>query len=106
MAKRLTKEEKWRKASEDLINKMFEIAGHNVTFDDIKDRKDEWYTDWTMTVAQAEQWREWGMEYLRKNMNQQCNDEIDIIIHLSMVYHLVMKNDIISKIENTQQKIY
>lgn len=68
MAKRLTKEEKWRKASEDLINKMFEIAGHNVTFDDIKDRKDDWYTDWTMTVAQAEQWKEWGMEYLRKNM--------------------------------------
>ena len=38
MAKRLTKEEKWRKASEDLINKMFEIAGHDVTFDDIYDR--------------------------------------------------------------------
>ena len=41
MAKRLTKEEKWRKASEDLINKMFEIAGHDVTFDDIKGRTDD-----------------------------------------------------------------
>jgi hypothetical protein len=68
MAKRLTKQEKWNKASEDLINKMFEIAGHNVTYDDIKGRTDAWYTDWTMTVAQAEQWKEWGMEYLRKNM--------------------------------------
>jgi hypothetical protein len=68
VAKRLTKQEKWNKASEDLINKMFEIAGHNVTYDDIKGRTDAWYTDWTMTVAQAEQWKEWGMEYLRKNM--------------------------------------
>jgi len=68
MAKRLTKQEKWNKASEDLINKMFEIAGHNVTYDDIKGRTDAWYTDWTMTVAQGEQWKEWGMEYLRKNM--------------------------------------
>jgi hypothetical protein len=47
---------------------MFEIAGHNVTYDDIKGRTDDWYTDWTMTVAQAEQWKEWGMEYLQKNM--------------------------------------
>jgi hypothetical protein len=68
MAKRLTKQEKWNKASEDLINKMFEIAGHNVTYDDIKGRTDDWYTDWTMTVAQAEQWKEWGMDYLQKNM--------------------------------------
>jgi hypothetical protein len=41
MAKRLTKQEKWNKASEDLINKMFEIAGHNVTYDDIKGRTDD-----------------------------------------------------------------
>ena len=68
MAKRLTKQEKWNKASEDLINKMFEIAGHNVTYDDIKGRTDDWYTDWTMTVAQGEQWKEWGTEYLQKNM--------------------------------------
>ncbi len=68
MAKRLTKEEKWQKASEDLVNKMFEIAGHNVTFDDIKGRTDDWYTEWTMTVAQAQQWKEWGTEYLQKNM--------------------------------------
>jgi hypothetical protein len=68
MAKRLTKQEKWNKASEDLINKMFEIAGHNVTYDDIKVRTDDWYTDWTMTVAQGEQWKEWGTEYLQKNM--------------------------------------
>ena len=35
-----------------IINKMFEIAGHNVTYDDIKDRKDNWYQQWTMTEEQ------------------------------------------------------
>ena len=46
-----------------IINKMFEIAGHKVTYDDIKDRKDAWYADWTMTVAQDEEWKKWMQEY-------------------------------------------
>ena len=67
MAKRLTKEEKWRKASEDLINKMFEIAGHDVTFDDIVG-VDEWWQKYTMTVAQGEQLEEWGKQYLMREL--------------------------------------
>lgn len=59
----MTKEEK---VLTDLINKMFEIAGHDVKFEDIKNREDAWYTDWTMTVEQNEQWKKWGVEYLRK----------------------------------------
>lgn len=52
----------------DLINKMFEIAGHDVTLDDIINRKDDWYTNWTMTVEQYEQWKNWGTDYLRKSL--------------------------------------
>ncbi len=66
--KRLSREEKHNKAVVDLINQMFIIAGHDVTYDDIKDRKDDWYTEWTMTTAQCEGWREWGVAYLRKNL--------------------------------------
>lgn len=51
---------------ETLINKMFEIAGHSVTYDDIKDRKDNWYQQWTMTEEQNKEWREWGLKYLKK----------------------------------------
>lgn len=61
----MTKQEK---TVQDLINKMFELAGHDVTYDDIKDRKDAWYTDWTMTVEQHEQWSKWGAEYIRKSL--------------------------------------
>jgi hypothetical protein len=66
MKKRLSHEEKKQQAFVDLINKMFEIAGHNVTYDDIKDRKDEWYTEWTITVEQSNEWKSWGEAYLKK----------------------------------------
>ena len=37
---KLTREKKKEKALEDLINQMFIIAGHDVTFEDIKTRQD------------------------------------------------------------------
>ena len=52
----MSREQKREQALIDIINQMFIIAGHDVTFDDIKDRKDDWFTDWTMTTAQAEEW--------------------------------------------------
>jgi len=66
MAKRLTREEKKEIFVKDVINKMFEIAGHDVTFEDIKDRKDDWYTQWTMSTAQNDEWKEWGVNEIRK----------------------------------------
>jgi hypothetical protein len=66
MKKRLSREEKKQQAVVDLINKMFEIAGHSITYDDIKDRQDDWYTDWTITMKQNSEWKEWGEQYLRK----------------------------------------
>lgn len=68
MKKRRSIQEKKEQAVVDLINKMFEIAGHQVTFDDIKDRKDAWYQDWTITEEQDREWKEWGKKYLRKNL--------------------------------------
>ena len=65
---RTTREQKRQQAVIDIINQMFIIAGHEVTYDDIKDRKDDWFTDWTMTIAQSEEWRAWGVAYLRKNL--------------------------------------
>ena len=69
MAKRLTREEKWQLAVVDLINTMFEIAGHSVTYEDLKDRKDAWYSEWTMTVDQYDEWKRWGEKYLQKKLN-------------------------------------
>ena len=66
MAKRLTLQEKKDIFIVDVINKMFEIAGHTVTFDDIKDRKDDWYAQWTMTMEQNDIWKEWGISEMKK----------------------------------------
>jgi len=66
MAKRLTPTEKRDLFLQNLINKMFEIAGHQITYDDIKDRKDDWYSQWTMTMEQNEQWKKWGISEIKK----------------------------------------
>jgi hypothetical protein len=68
MAKRLTREEKWNQAVIDLINEMFKIAGHNVTYDDIKDRKDNWFNDWTITELQYDEWLSWGSKYIQNKL--------------------------------------
>ena len=51
----------------DIINTMFIIAGHDVSYEDIKDRKDQWYYDWTMTPEQEAIWMEWMVGYFRKH---------------------------------------
>ena len=49
MTKRLSIEQKREKAVIDLINQMFIIAGHDVTYDDILG-VDDWFRKYTMTV--------------------------------------------------------
>ena len=68
MAKRLTREEKRDLIGKEIINEMFKIAGHNVTFEDIKDRQDAWYAQWTMTEEQNSKWRKWGEEKIKSDL--------------------------------------
>jgi hypothetical protein len=51
--KRLSREQKQEQAVIDLINQMFIIAGHEVTYEDIKDKKN-WFQEYSMTVEQSE----------------------------------------------------
>ena len=67
-APRLTNQQKREQAVIDLLNQMFVIAGHSVTYEDIKGRTDNWWAEWTMTMAQSDQWMSWGVDYLRKNL--------------------------------------
>jgi hypothetical protein len=69
--KRLTREEKKQKAIVDIINKMFEIAGHDVTYEDIRG-VDEWWKKYTMTIAQGEQLKEWGKQYLMRELKMRA----------------------------------
>jgi hypothetical protein len=65
--KRLTRDQKREKAVVDLINQMFIIAGYDVTYNDILG-KDKWFLEYLMTVEQSEEWKKWGIAYLRKNL--------------------------------------
>jgi hypothetical protein len=50
----------------ELIDKMFEIAGHDLKFEDVEGRKDNWFQQYTMTEAQNEEWRNWGIKLIMK----------------------------------------
>jgi hypothetical protein len=69
MAKRLSREEKREQTVIELINKMFEIAGHQVTFDDAIAFGDQWFNNWTMTEEQRDEWYKWGKKHLMKKLN-------------------------------------
>jgi hypothetical protein len=77
----------------DLINKMFEIAGHDVKYEDIVDRKDAWYSKWTMTSEQNDEWVEYGKALIKKVFRYPkkiCHREM---MWLNMMYGLKIKND-------------
>jgi hypothetical protein len=69
--KRLTREQKKEKAIVDLINQMFVIAGHDVTYDDIV-YVDKWWQKYTMTFEQGEQLKQWGKQYLMRELKMRA----------------------------------
>lgn len=50
----------------ELIDKMFEIAGHPLKYEDVVGRTDNWFQQYTMTTAQNKEWKEWGTELIKK----------------------------------------
>lgn len=66
--KRQTKEEKRDQLIIELIDSMFQIAGHPVTYEDIKDRKDNWFQQWTITESQYDQWKVQGETQIKKSL--------------------------------------
>ena len=60
------KTNKERLILKELIDKMFEIAGHPLKFEDVEGRKDNWFQQYTMTEAQNKEWRDWGITFLTK----------------------------------------
>ena len=102
MAKRLSRQEKIDKSIIDLINEMFRIAGHEVTYEDIKDRKDDWYVQWTMTVAQNDEWKAWGKKYLAKNLKLNTKYAERQMAMISLMWGLKFSDLIYNNIENEQ----
>jgi hypothetical protein len=51
-----------------LINKMFEYAHIPQTYNDIKDRKDEWSNDFSMTEAQYLSFKNYAIRYFKREL--------------------------------------
>ena len=60
------KANKERLILKELIDKMFELAGYDLKFEDVEGRNDNWFQHYTMTQIQNEEWREWGTKLLTK----------------------------------------
>jgi hypothetical protein len=60
------KTDKERQLLKELIDKMFEFAGHDLKFEDVEGRTDNWFQQYTMTEEQNKEWREWGTKFLTK----------------------------------------
>ena len=60
-----------------LLNKMFEIAGHPVKYEEIVNRKDPWFDGYTMTQEQEKMWIDWGKNYLKGKVH---NPETTMIL--------------------------
>jgi hypothetical protein len=54
------------KIIKEIIDQMFIIAGHELRYDDVVGRKDNWFQQYTMTEAQNKEWRDWAVKYLKK----------------------------------------
>ena len=89
--KRLTREQKKEKAVVDLINQMFIIAGHNVTYDDILGVED-WFTKYTMTVEQGEEFKEWGKRYLMKELRMRAKQAEKEMMWMNLQWGLKYSN--------------
>jgi len=60
------KENKKKLIIKELIDKMFEIAGHPLKFEDVEGRTDNWFQEYTMTEAQNKEWKDWSIKLLKK----------------------------------------
>lgn len=76
-----------------LINEMFKIAGYTVTYDDIVNRKDAWYLDWTMTEEQNKRWVEWGTKFIQKHMNTLPKSAQDQMRMFNLNYGLKIEDE-------------
>jgi hypothetical protein len=93
MTKRRSREQKINDAIVDLINEMFKIAGHDVTYDDVVGRTDNWYEQWTMTESQYDEWITFGKAYLKKNLGMNKGSTEKEMAMVGLMWGLKFKKD-------------
>jgi len=103
MAKRLSRQEKIDQAIVDLINEMFKMVGHEVTYNDIKDRKDNWFSEYTMTEEQNNEWIKYGRKYFQKKFNMYAGQAEKEMMWVNLMWGLKLDPSPFEKIETNEQ---
>ena len=89
----MNKHEKDIWVAKQLIDEMFLIAGHpDVTYEDIIDRKDNWWMDWGMTLEQNEQWKQAGIKILQREYRWPKYRAVKEMDMMSLLYGLKFIN--------------
>jgi hypothetical protein len=78
---------------EDIINRMFEIAGYSISYEDIINRNDNWYQQYTMTEEQDKAWRDWVTNYLKKECKHPTKIAERSASMYSLMWGLKIRND-------------
>ena len=76
---------------EHIIDKMFEISNHSITYKSLLGRTDPWYTQYEMTKEQEQQWLEYGISYIRSEMKLPKYIAKDKMAYIHIMYGLKVK---------------
>jgi hypothetical protein len=82
-----------QKHLEDIINKMFEIAGIDMDYKRVLPRKDEWYLEYQMTQEQNDEWVRWTSDYLYNNRVYTKGRAKKQADHINFSYGLKIKDN-------------
>jgi len=87
-----SKAEKIDKVITTLINKQFELAGYDLTIDDVRNRKDQWYNQYYISEEKHYEWLEFGEKLIKAKLkfnSQKCKLEMAMV---SLMWGLKFKD--------------
>lgn len=76
---------------EHIIDKMFEISNHPVTYKSLLGRTDPWYTEYEMTKEQEQQWLDYSISYIRTEMKVPKYIAKNNMVFIHLTYGLKVK---------------
>lgn len=85
---RMSRQQKEAMVCENLINVMMQIAGYELTAQDLAKEGGEWYSKYTMTPEQEKQWMEWGQKYLKQTLKYNARQAYKNMQMFNLAYGL------------------
>ena len=72
----------------EIIMEMMKIAGHNITYDNLLKEEDGWWSRYTMTQAQRDQWMDFSISLLRTKLRWTKKKSIEQMKWIDLMWGL------------------